>query len=96
MLGAGQPIGFIIGMILGGVLSQSSASWRTIFWLQAGLGAVLCVLGWFCLPEDDMSMRYNMGLDWVGAVLSTAGLGLLVCDLAYVAVVRYPPVRSLT
>ena len=68
----------------GGILSQSSASWRTIFWLQAGLGAVLCVLGWFVLPEDDMSTRYNMGLDWVGAVLSTAGLGMLVCDLAYV------------
>lgn len=82
VLGAGQPIGYIIGMILGGILSQSSASWRTIFWLQAGLGAVLCALGWFCLPEDDMSRRYNMGLDWVGAVLSTAGLGLLVCDLA--------------
>ena len=62
--------------------AASSASWRTIFWLQAGLGGVLCVMGWFVLPEDEMSQRYNMGLDWVGAVLSTAGLGLLVCDLA--------------
>ncbi|EKM56493.1 uncharacterized protein PHACADRAFT_207718 [Phanerochaete carnosa HHB-10118-sp] len=82
VLGAGQPIGFITGMILGGILSQSSASWRTIFWLQAGLSAVLCVLGWLCLPKDDMLGRYNMGLDWVGAVLSTTGLGLLVYDLA--------------
>ncbi|KIP11896.1 hypothetical protein PHLGIDRAFT_124551 [Phlebiopsis gigantea 11061_1 CR5-6] len=82
VLGAGQPIGYIIGMILGGILSESSASWRTIFWLQAGLGGVLCVMGWFVLPEDEMSHRYNMGLDWVGALLSTTGLGLLVCDLA--------------
>lgn len=82
ILGAGQPIGFIIGMILGGVLSESKASWRTIFWLQAGLAMLLCVVGWFALPADDSSHRYTQGLDWVGAVLSTAGLGLLVCDLA--------------
>ena len=75
----------IISYLAGGILSQSSASWRTIFWLQAGLGCILCVLGWFVLPEDDMSSRYNMGLDWIGAVLSAAGLGLLVCDLAYVS-----------
>ena len=31
-----------------------------------------------------MSRRYDKGLDWVGAVLSTAGIGLLVYDLAYV------------
>lgn len=31
-----------------------------------------------------MSTRYNKGLDWIGAILSTVGLGLLVCDLACV------------
>ncbi len=107
VLGAGQPVGFIIGMILGtlslptrvwsirradihrhisigGILSESSASWRTIFWLQAGLAFILCIGGWYVLPADDVSQRYDMGLDWIGAILSTAGLGLLVCDLAYV------------
>lgn len=68
----------------GGVLSDSSASWRTIFWLQAGLSSLLVVTGWLVLPRDETSMRYNKGLDWVGAVLSTAGLGLLVYDLACV------------
>ncbi len=69
-------------MILGGILTESSASWRTIFWLQAGLSALLCVVGWFALPADDNTYRYTEGLDWVGALLSTAGLGMLVCDLA--------------
>ncbi|GJE97159.1 MFS general substrate transporter [Phanerochaete sordida] len=82
VLSAGQSIGFIIGMILGGVLSQSTASWRTIFWLQAGLAAALCVGGWFVLPDDDVSQRYSMGLDWVGAILGTTGIGMLVSDLA--------------
>lgn len=73
-------------MILGGVLSQSTVSWRTIFWLQAGLGAVLCILGWLILPKDDVAQRYSMGLDWVGAILGTTGIGMLVSDLAYAIV----------
>ncbi|KAI0084742.1 major facilitator superfamily domain-containing protein [Irpex rosettiformis] len=81
-LGAGQPVGYIIGLILGGILSDSTASWRTIFWLEAGLAALLCVMGWFVLPADDTSKRYTRGLDWIGAFLSTAGLALLVYDLA--------------
>ncbi|CAL1708737.1 unnamed protein product [Somion occarium] len=81
ILGAGQPIGFIVGMILGGLLSQSGASWRAIFALQAGLGCLLCVVGWIVLPTGDISRRYDKGLDIVGAVLSTAGLALLVYDL---------------
>ncbi|EKM51512.1 uncharacterized protein PHACADRAFT_101624, partial [Phanerochaete carnosa HHB-10118-sp] len=81
-LSTGQPIGFIIGMILGGFLSESTVSWRTIFWLQAGLGAVLCMLGWFILPKDDITQRYSIGLDWIGAILGTTGIGMLVSDLA--------------
>jgi MFS family permease len=84
VLGAGQPIGYIVGLIIGGILSDSSASWRTIFWLQAGLAAALGVLGWFVLPYDSTNRRYSEGLDWVGAILSTSGLALLVYDLACV------------
>ena len=85
ILAAGQPFGFIIGMILGGLLSQSGASWRAIFALEAGLGCLLSVIGWLVLPKDDLSRRYDKGLDIVGAVLSTAGLGILVYDLGYVS-----------
>ncbi|KAI0341364.1 MFS general substrate transporter [Trametopsis cervina] len=82
VLGAGQPVGYIIGLILGGILSDSRASWRTIYFLEAGLAALLCVTGWFILPADDHSRRYTQGLDWIGALLSTSGLALLVYDLA--------------
>ncbi|OCH84235.1 major facilitator superfamily MFS-1 [Obba rivulosa] len=82
VLGAGQPIGFIVGMILGGLLSQSPGSWRSIFWLQAGLGCALVIVGWFVLPNEETARRYSKGLDWIGALLSTAGFGLLTYDLA--------------
>lgn len=100
ILGAGQPLGYFFGMIIGayphngkhsialnsdplsgGFLAQSKASWRAIFWLQAGLGCGLCVMGWFVLPPDQEGKRYTKGLDWFGAFLSTSGLGLLVYDL---------------
>ena len=71
VLGAGQPIGYIVGMILGGILSETSASWRTIFWLQAGLACILCIVAWVALPPDNLSSRYTQGLDWVGALLRT-------------------------
>ncbi|KAI0694544.1 hypothetical protein BC835DRAFT_1306285 [Cytidiella melzeri] len=83
VLGAGQPNGYyIFGLILGGILCDTSTSGRTIFWLQAGLAVLLCVVGSFALPSDNKSRRYSQGLDWVGAILSTSGLALLVYDLA--------------
>lgn len=70
--------------VLGGLLAQSEATWRTIYWMQAGLAGALTVVGFFVLPADTHENRYNQGLDLVGAALSTAGIGLLVYDLAYV------------
>ena len=52
--------------------------------MQAGLAGALTVVGFFVLPPDSRENRYNQGLDLIGAALSTAGLGLLVYDLAYV------------
>lgn len=67
----------------GGLLAQSKPSWRAIFWLQTALGCGLCGMGWFVLPPDVPNRRYNKGLDWVGAILSTSGLRLLVYDLGF-------------
>ncbi|OCH89214.1 MFS general substrate transporter [Obba rivulosa] len=82
VLGAGQPLGFIVGMIVGGLLCQSQGSWRSVFWLQSGLAGMFVILGFFVLPKGDPSKKYTKGLDWIGALLSTAGLGLLTYDLA--------------
>ncbi|KAJ7248864.1 major facilitator superfamily [Mycena haematopus] len=83
ILGAGQPLGYILGLFLGGIFSESRATWRAIFYVQAGLGATFVVLGFFQLdkqPADDK--LYAKGLDWGGALLSTAALGLLTYSLA--------------
>ncbi|KAH8827157.1 major facilitator superfamily domain-containing protein [Flagelloscypha sp. PMI_526] len=83
ILGAFQPIGWIIGLVLGGALAGSSATWRSIFYIQAGLTLLFGLLGAFCFSTQRKSeTRYSKGLDWGGAILSTIGLGLLTYSLA--------------
>ncbi|KAF8209116.1 major facilitator superfamily domain-containing protein [Mycena galopus ATCC 62051] len=83
VLGAGQPLGYMLGLFLGGILSQSRATWRAIFFLQVGLAALFVALGFCCLDQQPVSgTLYAYGLDWGGAALSTAGLVLLTYSLA--------------
>ncbi|KAK0550182.1 hypothetical protein OC845_002782 [Tilletia horrida] len=51
-LGAGQPIGFIVGLLLGGILS-TGGRWRFIFWIAAGIAFLFLILCIAVLPRDD-------------------------------------------
>ncbi|KAK7044587.1 MFS general substrate transporter [Favolaschia claudopus] len=82
VLGAGQPLGFILGLVLGGILTQSKATWRAVFYMQSGLGVLFVVLGFLFLVKQSPAKRYNKGLDWGGTILSTAGIGMLSYSLA--------------
>ncbi|KAF8204419.1 major facilitator superfamily domain-containing protein [Mycena galopus ATCC 62051] len=82
VLGAGQPLGFILGLVLGGILAQSKATWRAVFYIQSGLGVLFVVLGFLFLVKQPPTRRYTKGLDWGGAILSAAGIGLLTYSLA--------------
>ncbi|KAJ7794105.1 major facilitator superfamily-domain-containing protein [Mycena olivaceomarginata] len=82
VLGAGQPLGFILGLILGGILAESKATWRAVFYIQSGLGVFFVVLGFLFLVKQPSTQRYTKGLDWGGALLSAAGIGLLTYSLA--------------
>lgn len=91
-------MGYIGGLVIGGILCQSPVGWRSLFWVQAALGAIFAVMAWFCLPpnhpgpdhEDEQGQNAKIMLkrlkriDWVGAGLSTAGLGLFTFSLACV------------
>ncbi|KAJ7620017.1 hypothetical protein DFH06DRAFT_1467509 [Mycena polygramma] len=45
----------ILGLVLGGLLSQSKATLRTIFYVQAALGALFVLLGIIYLPSSSSS-----------------------------------------
>ncbi|KAI9457060.1 major facilitator superfamily-domain-containing protein [Boletus coccyginus] len=75
---AGAPMGGVFGNIIGGVLTQlSSEHWRAPFYLSSGLSA-LCVFGGLSFDADKISPEVDRRVDWIGAILVTSGLVLVV------------------
>ncbi|HZO77572.1 MAG TPA: MFS transporter [Solirubrobacteraceae bacterium] len=65
-----------IGPIAGGFLTQWT--WRAIFWINIPVAIIALVLIWVSRPDDT---RRPTKLDYRGAVLITAAMGLLVLGL---------------
>lgn len=75
VLGGVAGAGIAVGPILGG-WATTELSWRVVF-----AGEVVVAAGIFAglrLLDDAAVERSGQGLDWVGGVLSAAGLGLVV------------------
>ncbi|KAL3490230.1 MFS general substrate transporter [Aspergillus germanicus] len=70
--GASAPIGSYLGAIWAGGFVQF-ARWEWVFFSLAIMGTVIFALLAFLLPSD-VPVDRNGKIDWVGAVLGTAGL----------------------
>lgn len=91
-MGGGQPIGFGLGLAVGGVLTDS-IGWRWGFYLSAIFDAVIFAVAFWGLPTSIDSPTGSEGaadltwsqkwtqlkeeIDWVGAGIATASLGML-------------------
>ncbi|KAF9263695.1 MFS general substrate transporter [Marasmius fiardii PR-910] len=76
---AGAPVGAAFGTNLGGVLVQlAEKTWRSIFYVNAGLAFLALVLGLFFIERDQSSEESDRRVDWIGAFLVTGGLTLIV------------------
>ena len=87
-MGAGQPIGFSAGLVLGGIFADT-IGWRYGFYITAIINALLFVVAVFGLPRTRNcgSIQWNKlktEIDWVGGALSSASLALISFCLAYV------------
>ena len=56
LLGACQPVGFIFGLVLGGVLATN---WHVIFWIQGALAFALGVCGYISLPNEGQELVWT-------------------------------------
>lgn len=73
---ASGTLGFCAGLIVGGFLT-SSLGWRYIFYIIVIVTGSLCILGAIVLPKDVYYEKKKVKMDYIGALLSTAGLILL-------------------
>ena len=68
-----------IGPVLGGWLIEHS-SWRSAFFINVPLAAVVLLISWLHVPESrDEDAKTD--IDWPGITLATIGLGALVYGL---------------
>ncbi|WP_328942467.1 MFS transporter [Streptomyces sp. NBC_00250] len=72
-------LGGVLGTVLGGVVTDL-LGWRSTFWLNVLLAAVLAVLALRLLDHRTGPVRHG-GFDVAGAFTATAGLGLVAYAL---------------
>jgi EmrB/QacA subfamily drug resistance transporter len=68
----------VVGPSVGGLLLAWS-SWPALFWLNAPVGGLALLLGWRFVPRGDRQRPPPM--DWLGLVLISLGLPVLVYAL---------------
>ena len=85
-MGAGQALGFSIGLVLGG-LFVDSIGWRSGFYMNGAANFALLGVSFWGIPQDRQRppfswQRLLREIDWVGAMLASVCLGLLSYVLA--------------
>lgn len=84
---AGQPLGYSIGLLLGGFFVDS-IGWRYGWYLSACVAFAVLTIGILGLPKRPDGVgsgrlrRILFGIDWVGAVLASASLAMFSYVLA--------------
>lgn len=76
---SGSGLALAVGPALGGA-QVVSVGWRWVFLLGVPLAAVIIALGAVYVPRIPRTARAGR-FDWVGALLTTAGIGLLTFGL---------------
>lgn len=86
-MGGGQPLGFSVGLVLGGVLTQT-IGWRFGLYLVAGINFAVVVMAGLGINESNKPssrgiwVRLRRDIDWIGTFLATTCLALLCYMLA--------------
>jgi MFS family permease len=79
-LGGSQPVGFSVGLLLGGL--SNKIGWRWGFYLASIVSGGIFALAFWALPQreqkrSDLWAHLKHGIDWIGIVIGSASVGLL-------------------
>lgn len=82
---AGAPLGSIFGNLVGGLIA-SYAHWTWVLWVLAILALCVTIAGFFVIPPPPTTLhgqgvKAKATIDWIGAVLITTGLIVLLFAL---------------
>ena len=86
-IGMGQPVGYSVGLILGGVFTDT-IGWRWGFYISAIFNSLISVCAIWVLPsvsrfsEKPWKRRLIEDIDWIGALILSIALGILLYVLA--------------
>lgn len=72
-------LGPLLGPVIAGTILQY-ASWRWLFFVNLPVGVLALFLSWLFLPEDR-DVRRPRDLDWIGLVLLSPGLALILLGM---------------
>lgn len=86
-LGFGTPLGFAIGILVGGWFESTLIGWRPGFYWTAAVNMMLFTVNCWCLPherrkESVIWRRLKRDIDWVGILISSISMGLISYSLA--------------
>jgi MFS family permease len=86
---AGNPLGFVGGMIISGVASHEY-NWRASFWALAVVYAIFTALTIWTVPPDafartPLTMKEFQRFDLLGTALIIVGFAFFSSSLSYVA-----------
>jgi len=87
------PLASVLGVLLGGLLSQGPG-WRWVFFVNVPVCAIV-IVGAFRLLDGQQRSTLRTGFDAAGAILSTAGLVVLVYALVNAPSIGWGATRTI-
>ncbi|KFH43067.1 Drug resistance protein-like protein [Hapsidospora chrysogenum ATCC 11550] len=88
--GAGHPLGYALGLVLGGIFTDT-IGWRWSYYMMAMINVCISTASIWSLPPvlvascRPWKTRLAHDVDWIGAVIISAALGMLLYVLAMVS-----------